>query len=255
MLRELWIHRNVIFLFAITEVKLRYKNSVLGFLWTFLEPLLMLAVLYFIFTNVIKTEIQYYPLYLLLGLIIWYMFSRGTTMGLTCLTDKSNILQKINLPKGIFVVSSNLTSLIMLIFEIIAFSVFLVAFQFIPPLTILYLPLIFLAVFALSTSLSFLLSILNVYFQDIKFIWQIILQAGFFLSPIIYSLDMFPENIKTLLEISPLTKLINAAHDVTLYNQVPSSFDVIYITFSIIGIFLIGWVVFRAKEREIVEHL
>jgi len=94
----IWEKRSLIFLLSFTDVKLRYRNSFLGFFWSFLEPLLMLAVLYFVFSNIFKSNIENYPLFLLLGLIIWYMFSRATTMGMTSLTDKSNIIKQITLP-------------------------------------------------------------------------------------------------------------------------------------------------------------
>ena len=91
LISELWENRNIIFLLSITDVKLKYKNSVLGFIWSFLEPLLMLGILYFVFSNIFKNNIENYPIYLLLGLIIWYMFSRGTTMGSSSLISKCGI--------------------------------------------------------------------------------------------------------------------------------------------------------------------
>ena len=126
LLTEIWQRRSLVILFALNDVKLRYRNSVLGFLWTFLEPLLMLSVLYFVFTNIIKSDIENYPLYLLLGLIVWYMFSRATTMGLSSLLDRSSIIQKVYFRREIVVVSSCLTALIMMTFEFAAFMVFAV---------------------------------------------------------------------------------------------------------------------------------
>lgn len=253
--QELWQRRSLVELFAINDVKLRYKNSVLGFLWTFLEPLLMLSILYFVFTNVIRTEIENYALYLLLGLIIWYLFSRSTTMGLSSLVDKAGIIQKIYFRRELIVVSSCLTAFIMMIFEFAAFAVFLVGFQFIPPLTSILLPLVLIDLFFLSLGISLLLSSLNVYFRDIKFIWQVILQAGFFLSPIIYTLDMFPENVRWFLELNPLVPILDTAHNAMLYGLLPSIKTVIQIIVSTVAIFVIGYVVFRIKDKRIVEEL
>ena len=252
---DLWKKRSLIAVLAFNDVMLRYKNSFLGFVWTFLEPLLMLTVLFFVFTNVIKSDIENYPLYLLLGLVIWYMFSRATTMGLSSLTDKSYIIQKTYLRKEIFVISSCLTGSIMMLFELGAFAVFLAAFQFMPPITILLLPLIIVELFVLSLGISLLLSILNVYFRDIRFIWQVIIQAGFFLTPIIYTLDMFPTTVRQILELNPVAHIIMAAHDISLYGQLPATNSILYIISITAILFVLGYAFFRSKAARIVEEL
>ena len=255
LLNEIWNRRSLILLFAINDVKLRYRNSVLGFLWTFLEPLLMLSILYLVFTNIIKSNIENYALYLLLGLIIWYMFSRATSMGLSSLVDKAGIIQKIYFRRELVVISSCLSAFFMMIFEFVAFVVFMGIFKFIPPITVLVLPLILIDLFVLSLGLSFLLSSLNVYYRDIKFIWQIALQAGFFLSPIIYEMNMIPENIRWIISLNPLVPILNTAHDAVLYGILPDVLTVTQIVLSTTVIFVIGFVVFKIKDKHLVEAL
>jgi len=255
LIKEIWERRSLVLLFAINDVKLRYRNSILGFLWTFLEPLLMLAILYFIFTNIMKTDIENYPLYLLLGLIVWYMFARSTTAGLSSLTDRAGIIQKIYFRRELFVISSCLTAFITMGFEFAAFTVFVIAFQFIPPITVLLLPLLLIDLFILALGVSLLLATLSVYFRDVRFIWQIMLQAGFFLTPIIYKLDMFPENIRMILQINPLVPILDTAHNLVLSNTIPSIETTLYITISTAVIFVIGYVVFRIKDKKIAEVL
>jgi len=255
ILTEIWQKRSLVFALALNDIKLRYKNSFLGFFWSFLEPLLILTVLLFVFTHVMKSTIESYPLYLLLGLIIWYMFTRSTTMGLSSLTDNAHIIQKIHLRKEIFVLSSCLTGFIMMLIEFSAFGIFLVAFSFVPPSTIFLFPLLLIELFVLSVGISLVLSIANVYFRDIKFIWQVILQAGFFLTPIIYSLDMFPSDIKVILELNPISHLITTSHNLVLYGSLPSINSVLYVMIITGSIFLLGYMVFRKKESKIGEEL
>jgi len=254
-IQEVWNRRSLIWLLAFNDVKLRYRNSVLGFVWSFLEPLLMLTVLYFVFTNILKSDIENYPLYLLLGLIIWYMFSRATTMGLSSLTDRAGIIQKIYLRREIIVISACLTAFIMMGFEFAAFVVFVIVFQFIPPTTIVLLPLILLDLFILSVGISLVLSVLNVYFRDIRFIWQVVIQAGFFLSPIFYKLDIFPENISAILSLSPMAHVLDIAHELVLYGNLPPLESVAYVISFTIAIFIVGYAVFRFKDRKLVEEL
>lgn len=255
LLSEIWDRRSLIVLFAFNDVKLRYRNSVLGFAWTFLEPLLMLTVLYFVFTNIIKNNIEDYPLYLLLGLIIWYMFSRATTMGLSSLTDKSGIIQKVYFRHEIVVISSCLTAFIMMVFEFAAFGVFLAAFKFIPPSTAILLPLMLIDIFFLSLGMALILSILNVYLRDIRFIWQVLLQAGFFLSPIIYKLNMFPDNIKQILELNPIVTILDVTHGLVLNGSLPTTHAIAYIISSTVVLIIIGLLVFNSKNKTIVEEL
>ena len=255
LLEEIIRRRSLILLLAFNDVKLRYRSSVLGFAWSFLEPLLMLTVLYFVFTHILKSDIENFPLYLLLGLIIWYMFSRATSMGLTSLVTRANIIQNIYFRREIIVVSSCLTAFIMMGFEFAAFAIFIVAFQFVPPITIVFLPLVLIVLFFLSLGLSFLLSVLNVYFRDIQFIWQVAVQAGFFLSPIFYSLDIFPENIRMILSINPMVHVLDIAREVTLYGNLPPLNSVIYLIVTTFGIFMLGYAVFKIKNKKIVEDL
>lgn len=255
LLHEIWHKRSLITLFAFNEVKLRYRNSFLGFLWTFLEPLLMLSVLYFVFTNIFKSQIENYPIFLLLGLIIWYMFSRSTTMGLSSLLDKGSILQKVYFRREIVVISSVLAAFIIMGFEFLAFGVFVAVFHFTPPATALLLPVLLIDLFVLSLGISLLLSVLNVYFRDIKFIWQFLLQAGFFLSPIIYNLNTFSPTMISILKINPLVSLFDIAHDLVMYGSLPNTNATIYLLVSTAVIFLVGYSVFRFKSKGIVQEL
>jgi lipopolysaccharide transport system permease protein len=240
---------------AFNDVKARYRNSVLGFLWSFLEPLLMLGVLYLVFTNIFKNSIENYPIYLLLGLVMWYMFSRATSMGQTSLLDKAGIIQKIYIRRELIVLSACLTSLIMMCFEFAAFAFFVIIFHFTPPISILLLPPLVLDLFVLSFGISLILSVLTVYFRDVKFVWNVVLQMGFFITPIFYHLEVFPNSIKQILELNPMVSIIDTAHKITIYGTLPTTGESLHIIISTIIIFLIGYVIFRSKDKKIVEKI
>lgn len=239
---------------AILDLKLKYRNSVLGFFWTFLEPLLMLAVLYVVFTSIFQSRIEHFPLYLLLGIIMWNMVVRGSTMGVNSIVTRGGLLTQFFLPRSIFAISSVVTSTIMFSFEFIVFLIFMVAFQFLPPITILLFPLILAMSFVLVLGVSLPLSVLNVYYRDVQFIWGIITHAGFFAVPIFYTLDMLPENIRQLIMLNPMAQLIEMAHNVSLYGTLPSSQDLLYTIGVISLVFLVGYAIFRKMEGRIVEE-
>lgn len=255
MLTELWEKRSLVVLLAITDVKLRYRNSVLGFFWSFLEPLLMLSVLYFIFSLVFKSAIENYPLYLLLGLILWFMFVRSTSAGLSSLVNRADIILHVYVRRELIVISSCLAAFIMMSFEFIVFAIFLIGLQFIPPITVLILPLIVINLLFFSIGISLLLGVLNVYYRDIQFIWQVAIQAGFFLSPILYTIDMIPEKFHWILMINPLVPMIESAHNVVLYQTLPSLESSLIMISSTISVLIIGLLVFKKKNLRLVERL
>ena len=255
MKNELWKKRALIWNFALSDLKLRYRNSVLGFFWTVLEPLLMLAVLYFVFTSLFPSPIEQFGLYLLLGIIMWNMFARGTELGLNSFLARSGMLGQIYFPREVMAISSALTAFLMLIFELLVFGIFLIVFQFIPPITILLLPLVLILEFILTVGLNFSLSVLNVRFRDTQFIWRVILQAGFFLTPIIYSFQMLPEYIQNVLKISPMAQLVNIGHDLALYNKMPNE-ESILISILVVGtIFIVSYLVYKKYQKRIIEEL
>lgn len=252
---EIWQKKSLIYNFAISDLKIRYRNSVLGFFWTFLEPLLLLTVLYLVFTNLFKSQIEHFPLYILLGIILWNMFSRGTNIGLNGILARAGILTQVYLPREIPSISSAITSFLMLCFELIVFGIFMVIFQFTPPYTIIFLPLVLLLEFILVLGLSLPLSVLNVRYRDTQFIWAVILQVGFFLTPIFYKLDILPEYAQKMLYFSPMVQIVNMAHDLTLYNKIPS-IEVIQVAIIMTLLtFGLSYVIFRKMEVRIMEEL
>ncbi|SHO42846.1 putative ABC transporter, permease protein [Nitrosotalea sinensis] len=245
----------MIYNFAISDLKIRYRNSILGFFWTFLEPLLILATLYIIFTNLFNSKIEHFPLYILVGIIMWNMFARGTQTGLGSILTRSSILTQIYLPREIPSLSSALTALFMFCFEMMAFAVFLIAFQFIPPITALLLPFVVCLEFILIVGISLPLSVLNVRYRDIQFIWTVVLQLGFFLTPIFYKSDILPSKIQDILYFSPMVRIIDMTHDLVLYNTIPSSESILTCLAIVLAIFGTGYIVFKKLEPKIIEEL
>ena len=252
---KFWNKKSIIWNFAITDLKLRYKNSILGFFWTFLEPLLILVVLYLVFTNIFKNTIEFFPLYLLLGIIMWQLISRGTQFSLNATLSKSGILSQIYIPLSIPPLSASITALIMLSLEMMVFGIFLVVFQFVPPITALFFPLLVILGFFLVLGISLPLSVLNVRFRDVQFIWGVILHAGFFLHPIFYKIEMLPEIAQDVLKFIPSVQILIMGRDMMLYENIPSTYDVLITIISTMIIFGIGFLIFKKFSKNLVEEL
>ena len=252
---EMWKFKGILFNFAISDLKIRYRNSVLGVLWSLIEPLLMLGVLFFVFSTMFKFEIENFPIYLLIGIICDNIFKNSTVFALNSLTNRSTLMTQIYFPRSIPGISSGITASIMLIFELIVLGIFMVVLQFTPPITILILPLILALQFLLVLGISLPLSVLNVKFKDTEFIWMVVVHAGFFLTPIFYQFDMLPNYVQSILQFSPVVQIVTMSHHVVLYGVLPPINSILYAVFSISVITAIGYLIFRKYQAKIVEEV
>ena len=252
---EMWKFKGILFNFAISDLKIRYRNSVLGILWSLVEPLLMLGVLFFVFSTMFKFEIENFPIYLLLGIICYNFFKNGTTFALNSLTNRSALMTQIYFPRAIPGLSSGVTAAIMLLLELVVLGIFMVVLQYTPPITILALPLILALEFLLVLGMALPLSVLNVKFKDTEFIWMVVVHAGFFLTPIFYQFDMLPDYVQSVLQFSPVVQVVTMAHHVVLYGILPSVNSVLYAVGSTSIIVIIGYLIFRKYQVRIVEEV
>jgi lipopolysaccharide transport system permease protein len=254
-LRELYNYRNLIWVLAWVDFKQRYKNSVLGYFWSLLEPLLMLGVLYIVFSNLMKVQVEYYQLFLLQGIIMWSFFSRSTTVCLMAIAGKPQLVKKVYFPRDILVISGCITTLLMSIFESFVFLVFLFFFRIPLTVNIAYLPIIIFLFFIIALGTSLILAALNVYYRDIQYIWALILQIGFFATPVIYPLSVFPPYLLKILSYNPLAQVIFLARDVTLYSKEPNLASFVFVIFIAVIILGMGYAIFTRLEPQFAEEL
>ena len=193
IITNLWNYRRLTIKLAISDFRLRYKNSILGFFWSLAEPILMLIVLYVTFSYFMKMSVEYYQLFLLMGIISWNMLSRGTTMALNSILGKPGLVNKVYFPREILIISSCITAFLMTLLEFVVFGIFMMIFAVTPTMTAIYFPLLLIIQFMLIVGLSLGLASLNVYYRDIQYIWAVILQAGFFATPILYPISIIPD--------------------------------------------------------------
>ena len=254
-LRELYRYRQLLWTIAWGDFKARYKNSVLGYFWSLLEPLLMLTVLYVVFTNLMKVQVQYYQLFLLLGLIMWNFFTKATSFGLNAIIGKPSLVQKVYFPRDILVVACCVTATLQSLFESLVFIAFMLFFRIPLSWNVLYLPYILIMYFILALGAALALGALNVYYRDVQFIWAVIMQAGFFITPIIYELSIFPPQLQAIFRLNPIAQIIVTSRDCILYSTPPYPLSLFYIGVTSIVILIIGYVIFLKKEPSFAEEM
>lgn len=245
------------------DFKVRYQNSILGYAWSVLRPLFLFATLYVIFVYVfpLGKSIEHFPVYLLTGIILWNFFVESTTMGLTSVVSRGDLIRKINLPKYLLVIASELSALINLFFGLLVLIIFALCNGIIPSLSwLLMFPIIF-ELFVLSLGISFLLSSLYVKFRDISYIWEVFIQIGFYASMIIFPISSVTASLQKWFFINPITQIVQDARwaiatktSITIWNTV--DFVRLLIPFLIISIVaIIGGIVFKSRSKTFAEDI
>ena len=201
---------------VITDFKLRYQGSVLGYLWSLLKPLMLFAILYVVFVQFLRfgSDVEHFPVYLLLGIVLWGFFTEATNQGMQAIVSRGDLIRKINFPKYIIVVSGTVSALINLILNLIVVFVFMLINGVDLHFTSLLLPLNIIELYVLSLALAFLLAAAYVKYRDIGYIWEVILQGAFYAVPIIYPISMVimhSEMAAKLLLLNPVAEIIQSA--------------------------------------------
>lgn len=253
-IKEIYTYRDLIWILAWVDFKQRYKNSILGYFWSLLEPLLMLSILYVVFSNLMKMQVEYYALFLLQGIIMWSFFTRTTTMSLLSIVFKPNLIKKVYFPRDILVISSCTTAFLMSMFESVVFILFMLIFQIPLSIYILFIPIIIVIFYFTCLGISLALAALHVYYRDLRYIWALILQVGFFATPIVYPIYALPPEFR-FLTYNPIAQIIYLARDVTLYSKAPNLTSLSYVIIVALFAMIIGYLIFMRHEPKFAEDL
>ncbi len=248
-----------------TDFKLRYQGSVLGYTWSLLRPLLMFLVLYIVFAKFLKLGegVPNFPIYLLLGIVLWQFFADMTNQSLSSIVERGDLIRKIRIPRWLIVVSSSISALINTGLNLIVVLVFIFFTNMDLLVTSLWFPLVLFEIYILGLGLSLILATAFVKFRDISYIWEVILQAGFYATPILYPLSLIPNELfQKILLMNPMAQAIQDAryavvtHEtLTIHNIVTTD---IYrlIPLSLPFVFLaIGLLYFRREAKNFAEDL
>lgn len=248
-----------------TDFKLRYQGSVLGYAWSLLRPLLLFLILYIVFVKFLRVGqgVPHYPVYLLLGIVIWNFFLEMTVQSLGSIVGRGDLIRKISIPRWMIVFSSSISALINFGLNLIVIFAFML-FNHVDFLsTSVLLPLIFIEVYILALGLSLFLSAAFVKFRDINYVWEVVLQAGFYVTPILYPITLIPSlKIQKLVLLSPMAQAVQDARYSAITHQTVTSYQIFnggwykYIPFAIVAvIFLIGVTYFRRESKYFAENI
>lgn len=250
---EFWRYRELVWNLTVVDLKNRYQNTVLGFIWSLLSPLLLSLVLYFVFRYLFQQEPNF-PAYLLVGLMSWRFFATGTNAAIYAITGKGSLVTKVYVPRWILVMSNTLSNLISSLIEFVVILPILYAVSGGLPVTTVFFPLVFIIYFPFVYGISLFLAALYVYFRDLNQIWDVLSFILFFLSPIFYPLSSIKGMLPFYL-LNPITEFIIIYRDLMIYGRLPTPYSLGIICAAALAAVLIGWAVFHRLQRRFAEEM
>ncbi len=255
-LREIYEYRTMIISLIRRDLRGRYKGSALGFAWTFLNPLLQLGVYTVVFSIIMRAGIEDYYLFLFVALIPWLFFSTSVSAGASCVMAQKEMVKKIYFPREVLPIAHVTCQLVnMLLSFVVVFAVLLLSGKGISLQALLYLPIVIVAEYFLAISITMIVSAVTVYLRDLEHVLVILTMAWQFLTPVMYSIDMVPEELRSIFNINPMTPIIVAYRDILYYKRLPEIGNLLHgFVFSTI-LLVIGWLVFGRLKKHFAEEM
>jgi len=250
---------------VVTDFKLRYQGSLLGYTWSLLRPLFFFLILYLVFVRFLRigTSIPHYPVYLLLGIVLWNFFAETTSQSLGSVVNRGDLIRKIRIPRWIIVISSSVSALINFLLNMLVVLVFMVWTGADVSATVIWLPLILVEIYMFALGVSLLLSAGYVKYRDLSHIWEIILQGAFYLTPILYPLTVITSHtLQQFLLLNPMGQAIQDARTMLITKDTVTiaevyrnaAMRVVPVLISVV-VLLLGVLYFRKQAKYFAENI
>jgi len=204
---------------------LQYKGSVLGLFWILLEPILYMVILSIVFSQILRIEIERYPLFLLAGLLPWNFFSQALSNGTTSIVDDANLVRSSVFRRELLPIASVLTSFVNLVFALVLFAIVLVALELPLSGSVVFLPVVLALHILFATGLALLLSCAHAFFRDINNFVKVGVMLWFYLTPVLYPMSMVPERYATWHWLNPMVSFVDGYRSILLEAQAPKPGD------------------------------
>lgn len=255
MFKEVYHYRELLKNNVKKEIRGRYKNSILGVFWTFLNPLLQILVYATIFPLILKNAQEYYVIFVCVGLIPWTYFTTSISQSTFTVVGNGNIVKKVYFPREILPISIVLSNTVNFLISTIIIIAFCLIYGLGITKYILYFPLILLVQLVLQLGLGFILSAVTVYFRDLEHFIGITLQLMFYATPIIYAENSIPQSFKWIMRYNPMAAILEGYRDI-FYNQHAPDLLRLGKWFGVsLILFVIGWMIFNKLQKGFSEEL
>lgn len=256
-LRELLRYRELVKLLAVRDLKLRYRHSVLGFLWCLLNPLLMMTVFTVVFTVLLPNNaVRHFPVFILIGLLAWNLHSTSLMGAINSVVGHSHLVQKVYFPREVLPIAQVLSNTVNFLLSLLALVPIIFIFQVSLSFTVLLLPLVLLAQVLFTMGVALVLAAVNVYYRDTGIIMETLMLAWFFLTPVFYRIeDVFPVYSRLMYVLNPPASIIAAYRDILYYGTM-TNLDFFSRTFvTSAAVLVLGYLFFVRASRSFGEAL
>lgn len=253
--KNLYNYRELLKTSVKKEIRGKYKNSFLGVLWSFLNPLLQIGVYALIFQMILKNPKENYAIFLCCALIPWTFFSTTISRAAFNCVENGNILKKVYFPREILPISVVTSEVVNFLISTIIILAFVTLGGIGISKYIIFYPLILLAQYILLIGISFIISSICVYLRDLQHFIGIFLQLMFYATPIVYSVDAIPDNFKWILQINPMTYIIEAYRNIFYEKAMPDLQPIFIMILISLGICVVGYLIFNKLQKGFAEQL
>ncbi|WP_143311951.1 ABC transporter permease [Carboxydocella sp. JDF658] len=254
-IRELYEYRGLLLNLTKKELSLKYKGSVLGFLWSFMNPLLMMTIYSIVFTTIIRIGIEDFPIFFLGNFLPWTFFQMSVLSCVSSIVYNANLIKKVYFPREVIPLSITIANLINMLLSFIVFLLFLLFFGKSINYSVFFLPIVIIIQFFFTAGLGMLLAALNTFFRDIEHLANVIFFAWFYITPIFFPLSMVPKDYKFMFLINPMTLIITNYTDILYFGKWPSVSNLLISLFLAGFVFLAGYYVFNKLKWLFAEHV
>lgn len=255
-IKDIYEYRDMIFSLVKRELRGRYQKSVLGMLWTFLNPLCQIIIYTFVFSVIFENNMENYYIYLTVGTIPWTFFSEALGQGAGSIVSNADMTKKIYFPREVLTIASVTAKLVnMLLSFVIVFLVLFVSGVGVNPSVLPWLIPVIFAEYLIALGFTLFFASITVYLRDMEYIVSVLLMAWIWATPIMYTLDGRPEMVISLLYVNPMTPIIVAFHDILYYKVMPSASSIGIVLLVGLALVLIGEFVFTRLEGNFAEEL
>jgi len=255
LVRETYRYRELIWALALKELKIRYKRSVLGFMWALLNPALLMLVMTLVFSTLLRFNIPHYAIFLLSVLLPWTFFSQSLSYAVESIVSNGDLIKKVKVAKLVFPVAAVVSNLINLGLSLVPLALLVLFMRHPFYWTWLYLPVPLLALTLFTLGMTFFFATANVYYRDVSHILQIVLSAWFYVTPIIYSLDFIPVKYKWIFKLNPLIYVVNGFRLAVYHGMLPKAPSIVAsFVCGFVSLF-IGFAIFRKYQDDFVFYV
>ncbi len=247
---ELFRYRDLLWSLIQRDLTVRYKRSVLGFFWTMLNPLLTMLVMAVVFSSIFRFTLEHYAVYLLSGLLLWNFFSQSTVQAIGNLVWGGDLVNKIYVPKSVFVVSAIGVGLVNWVFALVPLALIMLVTGQAFSIALLWLPVSILFTVLFATGVGLLVATLAVFFSDIANVYQVGLTILLYLTPIVYPVDIVPTQYQVFLRLNPLYYFVELFRQPIYDGRIPGPWVWVTGAGLAVGMLIAGWWVFTSKADE-----